>query len=279
MSLTKVIPLIGVISLACSAIEPTQEIKNTPKEEAVPITVYSLFVKNPSYERLAQNLQAIKEEIPQNNLDINKTFAFLSKESFTPLKKSAKKSDTTIAKTTGSYDAFIKSAAYPKTFAVYKDEKLLNLAKKMGSKIIIDRKTQRIKLVVNGKVAIDSPCTTGSARKIEPHTKKVYNKVTPKGVFRIQEKIVHKRSTIFGRLYRYGKLVFKGDRRKYKGPPAKYEGAELKNWMRLTSSGIGIHGSKYIKRYPASNGCIRVPYKVVGKIFSAVKTGTKVIVR
>ncbi len=267
MNLYKLIPILGIISIACSALEPKQ-VEEKRVEEPIKITVYSLFVKNPSYEYLAKNLKHYEVR----SLDLNQTFSLIQQEKL-------QKSTTVHKNNPKNYEDFIKSAAYPKTFAVYKDEKLLKLAKKFGSKIIIDRKTQRIKLLVNGKVAIDSPCTTGARKKIEPHTKRVYNKETPKGVFKIQEKIAHKKSTIFGRLYRYGKLVFKGDRRKYKGPPAKYEGAELKNWMRLTSSGIGIHGSKYIKRHPASNGCIRVPYSVVGKIFSAVKTGTKVIIR
>ncbi len=176
----------------------------------------------------------------------------------------------------GSYAAFKKSRGYPKSFAVYQNDKLLKKAKNGKLKIIIDKKTQRIKLLVNNEVAIDSPCTTGARRKLEPNTKKVYNKETPSGNFKITEKIADKRSTIFGKLYRNGKMVWRGDRRKYKGPKAKYVGASLKNWMRLTSSGIGIHGSKYVKRYPATNGCIRVPYNVVGKIFKYAKKGTPV---
>ena len=71
-------------------------------------------------------------------------------------------------------------------------------------------------------------------------------------------------------------MVYRGDRRKYRGPKATYKGASLKNWMRLTSSGIGFHASKYVKRNPGSNGCIRLPFKVAHTIFSKVSTGTKV---
>lgn len=324
MNLLKVAPLIGIMVLGCHAEELKKSSEDSSKKEPPKITVYSLFVKNPSYQRLANNI----EKVDTKSADVSKALALVTKESFKQsvkkiekkekiakkdntsktakiakkeklskkdiklAKKSQKKKDIKVAKkaekkvtqkvasaSSKDYLSFVRSSAYPKTFAVYKNDKLLKMARKLGSKIVIDRKTQRIKLVVNGKVAIDSPCTTGSPRKIEPHTKEIRNKETPKGVFRIQEKIADKRSTIFGKLYRYGKVVFKGDRRKYDGPPARYEGASLKNWMRLTSSGIGIHGSHYIKRHPASNGCVRVPYNVVGKIFSAVKTGTKVIVR
>jgi len=176
----------------------------------------------------------------------------------------------------GSYGAFKRRRGYPKSFAVYRNDKLLKKASRSRTKILIDKKGQRIKLYVAGEVAIDSPCTTGARRKLEPNTRRVYNKSTPSGNFRITEKIADKRSTIFGKLYRNGKMVWRGDRRKYKGPKAKYVGASLRNWMRLTSSGIGIHGSKYVKRYPATNGCIRVPYNVVNKIFKYAKKGTPV---
>ena len=177
---------------------------------------------------------------------------------------------------TGSYGAFKRRKGYPKSFAVYRNDKLLKKAAKSRTKIVIDKSQQRIKLFVGSEVAIDSPCTTGARRKLEPNTRRVYNKSTPSGNFRITEKIADKRSTIFGKLYRNGKMVWRGDRRKYHGPKAKYIGASLKNWMRLTSSGIGIHGSKYVKRYPATNGCIRVPYNVVNKIFRYAKKGTPV---
>jgi lipoprotein-anchoring transpeptidase ErfK/SrfK len=176
----------------------------------------------------------------------------------------------------GSYGAFKRRRGYPKSFAVYRNDKLLKKASRSRTKIVIDKSQQRIKLYVGSEVAIDSPCTTGARRKLEPNTRRVYNKSTPSGNFRITEKIADKRSTIFGKLYRNGKMVWRGDRRKYKGPKAKYVGASLRNWMRLTSSGIGIHGSKYVKRYPATNGCIRVPYNVVNKIFRYAKKGTPV---
>ena len=176
----------------------------------------------------------------------------------------------------GSYAAFKRRRGYPKSFAVYRNDKLLKKASGRRTKIVIDKSQQRIKLFVGSEVAIDSPCTTGARRKLEPNTRRIYNKSTPSGNFRITEKIADKRSTIFGKLYRNGRMVWRGDRRKYHGPKAKYVGASLKNWMRLTSSGIGIHGSKYVKRYPATNGCIRVPYNVVSKIFKHTKKGTPV---
>jgi len=176
----------------------------------------------------------------------------------------------------GSYPDFKRAAGYPRTYSVYKNIKLLKKANPNNTRIVVSIRQQRIKLYVGKVVAIDAPCTTGAKHKIEPNTKTYRDKHTPMGHFKITEKIADKRSTIFGKLYRGKKLVWRGDRRKYHGPKARYVGASLKNWMRLTSSGIGLHGSKYIKRYPATNGCVRVPYHVVKQIFKYSKVGTHV---
>lgn len=175
-----------------------------------------------------------------------------------------------------SYSEFRKHTNLRKSFCIYEDKKLLGQANGRNTKLKVDISEQRVRLYVNGKVALCSPCTTGAKRKLEPNTGVIRNQSTPKGTFKIKEKIADKHSTIFGKMYRGKKLVYKGDRRKYRGKKAKYVGASLKNWMRLTSGGIGLHASKYVKRYPGSNGCIRLPYKVSQKIFKNVQKGTKV---
>ncbi len=174
------------------------------------------------------------------------------------------------------YADFKKNTNLKKSFSVFKDKSLLAKARGNNTRLKVDVSEQRIRLYVDNKVALCSPCTTGAKRKLEPNTRVIRDKRTPKGTFKITEKITDKRSTIFGKYYRNGKMVYKGDRRKYRGPKAKYVGASLKNWMRLTSSGIGLHASKYVKRYPGTNGCIRLPFKVAHTIFSKVNRGTKV---
>ena len=176
------------------------------------------------------------------------------------------------------YASFKKNNNLKKSFKVYKDKKLLSKAKEKNTYIKVDVSEQRIRLYVDGKVALCSPCTTGAKRKLEPNTRTVRDKRTPKGIFKITEKISDKRSSIFGKYYRNGKLVYTGDKRKYRGSKKglKYVGASLKDWMRITSSGIGFHASKYVKRTPGSNGCIRLPKSVAHILFAKVKTGTKV---
>ena len=176
------------------------------------------------------------------------------------------------------YADFRKHTNLRKSYKVFKDPKLLCKANGKNTILKVDVSEQRVKLLVNGKVALSSPCTTGAKHKFEPNTKTYRDKHTPLGTFRIKEKIAAKKSTIFGEMYRNGKKVYHGDRRKYHGPKAKYVGHTMHHWMRLTSGGIGIHASKYIKRHPGSNGCVRLPFKIAKMIFSKVRPGTKVVV-
>jgi len=198
----------------------------------------------------------------------------VSKNVKLPTVKVAKKEKST----SKCYSDFRKNTNMKKSFKVYKDSKLLCKANGRNTRIKIDVSEQRLRLFVNGKVALDSPCTTGAKRKFEPNTKIYRDKHTPTGTYKVREKIADKRSTIFGDLYRHGKKIYHGDRRKYRGSwkGVKYVGASLKHWMRLTSGGIGLHASKYVKRYPGTNGCIRLPYHVAKTVFKKVKNGTKV---
>ena len=200
------------------------------------------------------------------------------KKALAKLAKKKKLKNVKIAKnnTYATYKLFQKNVNLQKSFEIYQNNLLLAKANGKNTKLTVDISDQRVKLYVNNEIALSSPCTTGAKRKFEPNTKIYRDKRTPKGTFKITEKIADKRSTIFGKFYRNGKVVYKGDRRKYKGPKAKYIGASLKNWMRLTSGGIGLHASKYVKRYPGTNGCIRLPYRVSKMIFKNVRKGTKV---
>ena len=177
-----------------------------------------------------------------------------------------------------TYTEFRKHTNLRKSFAIYQDKKLLACANSKNTKLKVDVSEQRVRLYVNGKVALCSPCTTGAKHKFEPNTKTYRDKHTPLGTFKIKEKIAAKKSTIFGEMYRNGKKVYHGDRRKYRGPKAKYVGHTMRHWMRLTSGGVGLHASKYIKRYPGSNGCVRLPFKVSSIIFKNVAKGTPVTV-
>ena len=153
--------------------------------------------------------------------------------------------------------------------AVYENASAYAAANSENTKIRVDLSDQRAQLLVGAEqtVALDSPICTGRA-----------GKRTPTGTYPITEKIVNKRSTIFGTTYYKGRRVHGGDRRKYSGPRDKYVGAALPYWMRLTGDGIGMHGSGSVKRTPASSGCIRTPHAVIPKFYAKTKKGTPIVV-
>lgn len=64
------------------------------------------------------------------------------------------------------------------------------------------------------------------------------------------------------------------DFRKNTNVKKSYSIFEDKKLLNRASSGIGLHASKYVKRYPGSNGCIRLPHKVSSTIFKKVTKGT-----
>lgn len=175
----------------------------------------------------------------------------------------------TLSSSKSQHEKFTSKAEYAKSYDIYKDEKLLADTSAKASKIVVDKTSQRLQLYIGDQVAIDTPCTTGKS-----------GKRTPSGTFKVTSKIKDKRSNIFGRCYRNGKVVYGGDRRKYSGSCSKFVGSSLPYWMRLTDDGIGLHGSSGIKRYPASNGCIRLPHSIVPTIYYRTnKHSTPVIVR
>jgi lipoprotein-anchoring transpeptidase ErfK/SrfK len=57
----------------------------------------------------------------------------------------------------------------------------------------------------------------------------------------------------------------------------KYEGADMKNFMRITPDGVGMHAG-FLPGYPASHGCIRMPAHMSEHFFNSVSVGTPVTI-
>lgn len=170
----------------------------------------------------------------------------------------------------GTYAHFKASKSYPKTYNVYKNTDLLSRTNSSNSSVVIDLGLQRAFLMNGGQVAMDYPVSTGT--KKHP---------TPNGSFRITEKIVDKRSNLYGKILdANGKVVKSGaDSREDKVPEGgEFVGASMAHWMRLTGDGIGMHKGN-VPRYPASHGCIRTPGSVVPTVFAKTRTGTSVTIR
>lgn len=56
-----------------------------------------------------------------------------------------------------------------------------------------------------------------------------------------------------------------------------YEGASMPHMQRITWSGVALHGGA-LPGYPASHGCVRLPYKFAKELFEYTKLGTRVII-
>lgn len=56
-----------------------------------------------------------------------------------------------------------------------------------------------------------------------------------------------------------------------------YKGAQMPNMQRLTWSGIAMHAGN-LPGYPASHGCVRLPYEFSQKLFSITEKGGTVVV-
>ncbi len=56
-----------------------------------------------------------------------------------------------------------------------------------------------------------------------------------------------------------------------------YDDAPMPYMQRLTWSGVALHAGR-LPGYPASHGCVRMPYEFARKLFSVTKTGLTVVV-
>ena len=107
--------------------------------------------------------------------------------------------------------------------------------------IVVSLTDQRVHVYRNGIRIAVSTCSTG---------KKGHR--TPTGVFTILQKDKHHHSST-------------------------YNNASMPNMNRLTWGGIALHAG-HLPGYPASHGCIRLPFKFSEKLFTVTHVGTPVII-
>lgn len=107
--------------------------------------------------------------------------------------------------------------------------------------LVVSIKSQRVTLYANGKQAVTSPISSGTASNPTPH-----------GVFSIIQRNRHHRSNI-------------------------YSGAPMPYMQRLTWSGIALHQGA-LPGYPASHGCIRLPESFANLLWNTTRMNTRVIV-
>jgi hypothetical protein len=108
-------------------------------------------------------------------------------------------------------------------------------------KVKISTGAQRIYVMEGDKVLLASPCSTGTAS--DP---------TPLGTHRISEK--------------------NATRRRASSPGAGYP---MSFWMSFYSPAYGMHWG-WVKPYPCTHGCVRLPIKTAQKVFNMVSVGTPI---
>ncbi|NLT69857.1 MAG: L,D-transpeptidase [Verrucomicrobiaceae bacterium] len=116
---------------------------------------------------------------------------------------------------------------------------ILSRSNRENTRLIIDVADQKGYLLVDGRIAIETPVSTARP-----------GKWTPRGSFNMTQRVrTGKISTIYG--------------------------VEMPYWMRLSGSVYGVHAG-YLPGYPASAGCIRLPSNAAELIFDNTTYGTKV---
>ncbi len=105
---------------------------------------------------------------------------------------------------------------------------------------------------------------------------------SPRGSFRILEKIADKHSNKYGVIVDASGQVINGDATAgVSRIPAggRFMGAPMPHWMRITTWGVGMHaGPIPDPGFPASHGCIRLPVEMARTLFDAVSVGTPVTI-
>jgi lipoprotein-anchoring transpeptidase ErfK/SrfK len=103
---------------------------------------------------------------------------------------------------------------------------------------------------------------------------------TPDGNYRVLEKLRVKYSGSYGHVEdARGRVVNINATPRSRVPAGgRYVPAPMPYWMRLTSSGIGMHQG-FLPGYAASHGCIRMDKKVVRHFYSAAYVGMRVRIK
>jgi lipoprotein-anchoring transpeptidase ErfK/SrfK len=136
-----------------------------------------------------------------------------------------------------------------------------------NASIIVSLSRQRVYVMAGSEVAIDSPISSGKQAGM-----------TPTGEFTVMQKDKDHRSNVYGNFVdSKGRVVRAGVSARIDSAPSgtHFEGAPMSYFLRITWEGVGLHVG-ILPGYPASHGCIRLPYAVAQATFYKVKVGTPV---
>jgi len=133
--------------------------------------------------------------------------------------------------------------------------------------VVISLPKQRAYLMIGEQIVIDSPISSGK----RGHT-------SPTGHLPVLEKDPNHHSSLYGDFVDgSGRIVRAGVSARIDSAPSgtHFVGATMKWFMRLTGDGVGMHVG-ILPGYPASHGCIRMPFDGAKLFYDRVKVGTPV---
>lgn len=168
-----------------------------------------------------------------------------------------------------TFEDFIANPEYRHTRDMWRGGALHEYAPKQ-SRVEILLEEQRGRLYINNGIAMDFPICSGRFGGQE----------TPKGSFRISQKVKEYRSNRYGSFMSSdGQRVVERNVSASDTPPegAVFEGADMPYWMRFNGA-IGLHVGN-VHRHSASHGCVRVPEEACAILFEKLDIGSQVIVK
>lgn len=167
-----------------------------------------------------------------------------------------------------TFEGFISSPYYASSRDMWRGRALEQYNPK-NSRVEILLDEQRGRLYINGQIAMDFPVCSG----------RVGGHETPTGTFRITEKKLEHRSSLYGSFVDAQDRVVQGDAKSSQTAPAgaHFKGASMPYWMRFNGA-VGMHvGSVF--RNGASHGCVRVPPEACSILFDKLAVGSVVVVK
>jgi hypothetical protein len=150
----------------------------------------------------------------------------------------------------------------------YRNEELMAKATAQNTAVEIALREQRGILLVDGAVGMDFPVATGKA-----------SHPTPKGSYKILEKKEKHASNLYGRIVSSSgsTVVSDADTRDHGVPQGgRFVGAPMPFWMRMTTTGVGMHVGNVPGHRTASHGCIRLKKDTAMQLFSILDVGSPV---
>ncbi len=167
-----------------------------------------------------------------------------------------------------TYEAFIASPQYRYSRDMWRG-RALEQHDPQHSHVEVLLKEQRGRLYINGQIAMDFPVCSG----------RVGGSETPRGTFRISQKVEDYRSNRYGFYVDKDDNFVKGGAVAGKPGPAgtHFKGARMPYWMRFNGA-IGMHVGD-VHREGESHGCVRVPEEACSILFEKLAVGSKIIVK